>query len=95
MLESQTPVTLHDDELLAFAREVLVTDSPLRGKYFTECPGCALLVHHSDLDAHPARCQALRDRAAWCAGMALPPLTPAQVEDAMEAAERQAQEATR
>jgi hypothetical protein len=61
---------MHDDEVLDFARELLgAAETPREydGKYH-DCPGCALLVHHSDVSDHPTRCQALRDLAIYCAG---------------------------
>jgi hypothetical protein len=73
------PVTLHEDELRDFARELLATAEKPReyDGLYTECPGCALLVHHSDTSDHPARCRALRDLAAYSAGVPLEPMPEA------------------
>lgn len=63
------PVAMHEDEVLALASEILgAAERPREydGKYL-DCPGCGLLVHHSDASDHPQRCRALRDHAIYCA----------------------------
>lgn len=61
------PVTMSDEEILADAGERLgAAERPAAydGLYL-DCPGCGLLVHHSDASDHPERCRALRDLVAW------------------------------
>jgi acetyl-CoA carboxylase beta subunit len=58
---------MHEDEILSDARDRMHNAErslEYDGKYF-DCPGCDRLVHHSDLDAHPERCRALRDLVTW------------------------------
>lgn len=75
------PVVMHEDEVLADARERLgAAEKPREygGLYF-DCPGCALLVHHSDVEDHPERCQALRDLVTWEATGAVRDAQPARL----------------
>lgn len=61
------PVAMSDEEILADASERLGAAEwpPEYDGLYVECPGCALLVHHSDTSDHPERCRALRDLVAW------------------------------
>lgn len=69
------PVTLHDDEIAGWARERMGEGELAHeyGGHYRWCPGCDLLVHHSDLDDHAGRCVALKALVIWEAGAHRPP----------------------
>jgi len=75
------PVVMHDDEILALAQDRIGEgDWPREyDRKYVECPGCALLVHHSETGDHPKRCRALRDLVTWEATGAVRDAQPARL----------------